>query len=94
VSLPTGFDLPAAQIPLFLVNAAAIGTIWGTLRLISGSVIVTSLSHGLRNAGDYALVSSSPSSSGDGIGSRARGLRRMHEVGRGTTSPNRSLEEP
>jgi membrane protease YdiL (CAAX protease family) len=55
VSLPTGFDLPAAQIPLFLINAAVIGTIWGTLRLISGSVIVTSVSHGLWNAGDYAL---------------------------------------
>jgi uncharacterized protein len=55
VSLPTGYDLPAARIPLFLLNAAVIGAIWGMLRLISGSLIVTSLSHGLWNAGDYVF---------------------------------------
>jgi membrane protease YdiL (CAAX protease family) len=55
VSLPTGFDLPAARIPLFIVNAAVIGAIWGILRLMSGSVIVASVSHGLWNGLDYAL---------------------------------------
>ena len=32
VVLETGFDLPAAQVPLFLVNAAVLGAIWGLMR--------------------------------------------------------------
>jgi membrane protease YdiL (CAAX protease family) len=55
VSLKTGFDLPAAQIPVFMVNAALMGAIWGLLRWISGSVIVASVSHGLWNGGAYVL---------------------------------------
>lgn len=55
VSLHTGFDLPAAQIPVFMVNAAVIGAIWGLMRLISGSVIVASVSHGIWNGGAYVL---------------------------------------
>lgn len=55
VSLETGFDLPARQIPIYMVNAAMMGAIWGLLRWISGSVIVASLSHGLWNAGAYVL---------------------------------------
>lgn len=49
VSLETGFDLPAPQIPVYLVNAVVIGAIWGMLRLISGSVLVTSVSHAVWN---------------------------------------------
>lgn len=55
VSLPTGFDLPAKQIPIFMVNAAILGFIWGLLRWMSGSVIVSSVSHGLWNGGAYVL---------------------------------------
>jgi len=55
VALKTGFDIPRAQIPGFMVNAAVIGAVWGLLRWISGSVIVTSLSHGLWNGLDYVL---------------------------------------
>jgi membrane protease YdiL (CAAX protease family) len=55
VTLPTGFDLPWSQIPLFMVNAAVLGLIWGLLRWISGSVIVASLSHGLWNGMDYVF---------------------------------------
>jgi membrane protease YdiL (CAAX protease family) len=55
VTLDTGFDLPAAQIPVFMVNAAVIGIIWGLLRSISGSVVVSSVSHGIWNAGAYEL---------------------------------------
>jgi hypothetical protein len=55
VSLKTGFDLPAAQIPVFMVNAAVMGAVWGLLRRISGSVIVASLSHGVWNGGAYVL---------------------------------------
>jgi hypothetical protein len=47
--------LPMAQIPVFIVNAVVIGTIWGLMRWISGSVIVSSISHGLWNGLDYVL---------------------------------------
>ncbi len=55
VALNTGFDLPPARIPVFMVNAAVMGAIWGMLRWISGSVIVASLSHGVWNGGAYVL---------------------------------------
>ena len=55
VTLNTGFNPPVAQIPVYLVNAAVIGAIWGVLRWMSGSVVVTSVSHGLWNGGAYAL---------------------------------------
>jgi len=55
VSLKTGFDIPGAQIPVFMVNAAVMGAVWGLLRWISGSVIVASLSHGLWNGMDYVF---------------------------------------
>ena len=55
VTLPTGFDLPARQIPVFLLNAAVMGAIWGALRHISGSIVVSSVSHGLWNGMAYAL---------------------------------------
>jgi CAAX protease family protein len=47
--------LPPAQIPIFIGNAAFIGIIWGLMRLISGSIIVTGVSHGLWNGLDYGL---------------------------------------
>jgi membrane protease YdiL (CAAX protease family) len=55
VSLPTGFDLPRARIPLFLVNVAVLGAVWGLLRWRSGSVLVASAAHGLWNGLDYVL---------------------------------------
>ena len=55
VTLNTGFYPPVAQVPVYLINAAVIGAIWGLLRRISGSVIVTSVSHGLWNGGAYVL---------------------------------------
>jgi membrane protease YdiL (CAAX protease family) len=55
VTLNTGFDLPAAQVPVYLMNAAVIGVVWGLLRWISGSVLVASLSHGLWNGGAYVF---------------------------------------
>lgn len=55
VALPTGFDLPAAQIPVYMVNATLLGLIWGMMRQISGSVIVASVSHGVWNGFAYAL---------------------------------------
>lgn len=55
VTLSTGFDLPAAQIPVFMLNAAAMGLIWGQLRSLSGSILVSSISHGLWNGAAYVL---------------------------------------
>jgi CAAX protease family protein len=55
VTLKTGFEPPAAQVPVFLINAAVIGVVWGLLRAISGSVIVSSLSHGVWNGMAYVL---------------------------------------
>ena len=55
VTLETGFNPPASQVPVFMINAAVMGAIWSLLRLISGSVIVASLSHGVWNAGAYVF---------------------------------------
>jgi membrane protease YdiL (CAAX protease family) len=55
VTLNTGFNPPLAQVPIYLLNAALIGAIWGFMRWISGSIIVTSVSHGLWNAGAYVF---------------------------------------
>ncbi|OFV81728.1 MAG: hypothetical protein A2Y78_03000 [Acidobacteria bacterium RBG_13_68_16] len=55
ITLKTGFDVPAAQIPVFMINAAVLGAIWGMLRSISDSVVVASVSHGLWNGGAYVL---------------------------------------
>jgi CAAX protease family protein len=55
VTLSTGFDLPAAQIPVFMFNAAVMGLIWGLLRSISGSMLVGSVSHGLWNGAAYVF---------------------------------------
>jgi hypothetical protein len=38
-----------------MVNAAVMGAIWGMLRLLSGSVVVSSLCHGVWNGGAYVF---------------------------------------
>ena len=55
VTLTTGFDLPGAQIPVYMVNAAVMGLIWALLRSMSGSIVVSSVSHGLWNGAAYVL---------------------------------------
>lgn len=55
VLFETDFDVPAPQVPVYIVNAAVIGAVWGLLRWISGSVIVASLSHGVWNGGAYVF---------------------------------------
>ena len=67
VSLDTGFDIPTAQIPVFMVNATVMGAIWGMLRLASGSVIVASVSHGVWNGITYPLFGFGPESGTLGI---------------------------
>jgi len=55
VLLPTGFDPPLSQVPVFMINAFLLGTIWGMLRWISGSVVVASVGHGVWNGLAYVL---------------------------------------
>lgn len=53
--LPTAFHPTPAQVPVYILNAAVIGFVWGQLRMRSGSILVTSLSHGIWNGLAYAL---------------------------------------
>jgi len=55
VLLETGFNPPLRQVPVFMVNAAVLGAIWGMLRLYSRSIVVSSLAHGVWNGGAYVL---------------------------------------
>ena len=55
VVLETVFAMPAGQVPVYLVNVVAIGAVWGMLRMISGSILVASVSHGLWNGLAYGL---------------------------------------
>ena len=55
ISLDTGFDVPAAEIPVYLFNATLIGAVFGFLRMISRSVVVPSVCHAVWNALDYPL---------------------------------------
>jgi len=55
VSMNTEDALPLAKIPVLLINAVLIGAIWGMLRSISGSIIVTSVCHAVWNACVYVF---------------------------------------
>ena len=55
ISLDTGFDIPAREIPVYLVNATLIGGVFGILRMISGSVVVASVCHAVWNGLAYPL---------------------------------------
>ena len=55
ISLDTGFDIPAAEIPVYLVNATLLGMVWGILRMVSGSVVVPAVCHAIWNGIDYPL---------------------------------------
>jgi membrane protease YdiL (CAAX protease family) len=55
ISLDTGFDIPAGEIPIYLVNATIIGGVFGLLRMASGSVVVASVCHAVWNGIDYPL---------------------------------------
>lgn len=74
ISLDTGFDVPANEIPIYLVNATLLGLIWGLLRQISGSVVVAAVCHAVWNGIDYPLY---------GFGERvgALGIEQTHIYG-------------
>jgi hypothetical protein len=55
VSMNTEDALPLAQIPVLLINGVIIGVIWGMLRSISGSILVTSVCHAVWNACVYVF---------------------------------------
>lgn len=55
VVLETEFAMPNHQVPVYLANAAIIGAVWGMLRMISGSILVASVCHGLWNGLAYGL---------------------------------------
>jgi membrane protease YdiL (CAAX protease family) len=74
ISLDTGFDIPAAEIPVYLINATLIGAIFGMLRMASGSVVVPSVCHAVWNGIDYPLFGF-----GEKIG--ALGIEQTHIFG-------------
>jgi len=55
ITLDTGFNVPIDRVPLFMLNAAVLGGVWAIMRERSGSILVSSLSHGLWNGCDYLL---------------------------------------
>ena len=74
ISLDTGFDVPADEIPIYLMNATLIGGIFGIIRMISGSVIAPSLCHAVWNGLDYPLFGF-----GEKVG--ALGIQQTHIYG-------------
>jgi membrane protease YdiL (CAAX protease family) len=55
VTLDTGFDIPAKEIPIYLINGTILGLIWGIMRMVSGSILVPAVSHAVWNGIDYPL---------------------------------------
>ena len=55
VTSGTEYGLPWHQVPVYLVNAMLMGLIWGLMRLISGSIVVSSACHAVWNALAYGL---------------------------------------
>jgi membrane protease YdiL (CAAX protease family) len=68
ISLDTGFDIPAAEIPVYLVNATMLGAIWGILRMVSGSVLVPAVCHAVWNGINYPLYGFGEKAGALGIG--------------------------
>jgi membrane protease YdiL (CAAX protease family) len=71
VMLDTGFAPLRSQVPVYLANAAVIGGIWGMLRLISGSVLVASVGHGVWNGFAYVFFGFGTKSGALGIANTA-----------------------
>ncbi len=74
ISLDTGFDIPADEIPVYLINATLIGAVFGMLRMASGSVVVPSVCHAVWNGIDYPLFGF-----GEKVG--ALGIQQTHIFG-------------
>lgn len=50
-----GLRLPLAQVPVYILTTAVVGFIWALMRRRSGSIVVTSVSHGVWNSLAYVL---------------------------------------
>ena len=74
ISLDTGFDIPAAEIPVYLINATLIGAVFGMLRMASRSVVAPSICHAVWNGIDYPLF-------GFGEKAGALGIEQTHIYG-------------
>lgn len=74
ISLDTGFDVPASEIPVYLINATLLGAVFGMLRMASGSVIAPSICHAVWNGFDYPLF-------GFGEKAGALGIEQTHIYG-------------
>jgi membrane protease YdiL (CAAX protease family) len=74
ISLETGFDVPANEIPVYLVNATLIGAVFGTLQMATGSIVVPSVCHAVWNGIDYPIF-------GFGEKSGALGIEQTHVYG-------------
>ena len=70
VFISNEFHFEPAHIPYFFANATLLGLIWGMLRLGSGSIVVSSASHGLWNGLVYVLF-------GVGSGAGALGIKQL-----------------
>lgn len=55
VTIAPDFKPAVSQIPIFLINAAMMGAVWGLLCANPGSIVVASFSHGLWNGMAYVL---------------------------------------
>jgi membrane protease YdiL (CAAX protease family) len=61
------FRLPVQQLPVHMLNVWLLGMSWGVLRLVSGSVLVAAISHGLWNGLAYTLFGFGTASGALGI---------------------------
>jgi membrane protease YdiL (CAAX protease family) len=59
VTLAEGFEMAPAFIPIFILNATLLGAVWGALRMLSGSIVVASVSHGVWNGIVYVFFGAS-----------------------------------
>jgi membrane protease YdiL (CAAX protease family) len=74
ITLDTGFDVPAKEIPIYLANATLMGAVFGLLRMATGSVLVPSVCHAVWNGIDYPLY-------GFGEKAGALGIEQTHLYG-------------
>lgn len=74
ITLDTGFDVPAAEVPVYLINVTLLGAVWGLTRMISGSIVPAAVSHAVWNGLDYPLY-------GFGEEAGALGIEQTHIFG-------------
>ena len=55
VTLDTGFDLPASETPIYMINIIFLGILWAVLRRVCGSNQGPPKSHAVWNGIDYRL---------------------------------------